>query len=158
MIYYLYFSAVFIERDELPEIWKKLLDPDFKGALFSSEEHVAYMNQRFFPRAFFHTAEEIIFSFNLCIYMHRQSCLTQEINHNILKLQSCGMLEAWSKKFVDPSFLKERTFNEPKVMVVQQLLGSYELLFIGLILSLKAFIFEVISTKISFLRKFMKKL
>jgi hypothetical protein len=110
------------------------------------------LNERIFPTAFFHSAEESIFSFNLCIYLHRQSCLAQQINQNILDLKSNGLLDAWSRKFVDRSYLKERIFSEPKVLVIHQLLGAYELLFIGIFLSFTAFIVELISTRISFMR------
>jgi hypothetical protein len=137
---------------------EELLDDAFKGALLSSEEHVAYNNERVFPKAFYHTAEEIIFSFNLCIYMHLQSCLAEEINENILKLQSSGLMETWASNFVDKTYLKEKIISGPKAMVIEQLSGAYELLTIGLVLSFTAFVVEIISAKFSFLRTFMKKL
>lgn len=150
--------AVFIERKSLKELQQYLLDPDFKGALLSSEEHIAYLNQDVFPKAFYHSAQEILFSFNLCIYMHRQSCLVEEINQIILALRSNGILKASAKQFVDRSYLKERVFSEPKVLVLQQLLGAYELLIIGLALSFSAFLLEIISSHFFFLKNFMKKL
>ena len=137
---------------------KTLLDPDFKGALLSSNDHIAYLNRKSFPKYFFHSAQEIVSSFNLCIYMHRQSCLAQKINENILSLQSNGLMVTWSKKFVDYSYLKEKTTNEPKVLVFHQLLGAFELLTLGFAISLLSFIVEIISIKASFLRRLVKKL
>jgi hypothetical protein len=105
--------AVFIQRVQLFEYQQLLLDPTFKGALLSSEDHIAYLNQKNFPETFFHSANEVFSSFNLCIYMHRQSCLNQKINENILSLQSNGLMQIWAGQFVDYSYLKERTVSEP---------------------------------------------
>ena len=136
---------------------KMVLDPDFKGAILSSEDHIAYMNEKASPKSFFHSSQEIVSSFNLCIYMHRKSCLVQKINENILSLQSNGLMVTWSKNFVDYSYLKEKTFNEPKVLVIDQLFGAFELLALGIAISFLSFVVEVISIKLSFFRKFVKK-
>lgn len=135
-----------------------LLNHNFKGALLSSQDHIAFLNQGAFPKAFFHSAEEIVSSFNLCIYLHRQSCLAQRINENILALQSNGLMMTWAKKFVDYSYLKEKTVSEPKVLVFEQLRGAYELLAIGLALSFFVFLLEVLSIRVRCLRKLLRKM
>jgi hypothetical protein len=137
---------------------RKLLNANFKGAFLSSEDHISYMNQKSFRKIFFHSAQEIITSFNLCIYMHIQSCLTQKINENILYLQSNGLMQTWAKQFVDYSYLKEKSINEPKVLVLDQLLGAFELLAFGFAISLLSFVVEIISTKVLLLRRFVMKL
>lgn len=153
-----YFRAIYIERFQLPEVRNELLDSEFKGALLSSEEHLAYLNAQVSPHKFYHKAEEIVFVFNLCLYLHRQSCLTEEINQNIIKFQSNGLMEAWSKEFVDRSFLKERIFTQPKILKIEQLYGAYELLAFGLLLSVVAFLIELLSRHVPVMHKFMMNL
>lgn len=148
-----YFSIKIIERHEISPLREKTLDADFKGALLSSEEHVAFSNKAGFPDRFFHHTDEVFFVFNLVVFMHRQSCLTEEINRYILSFGSNGLLDKWMREFVDESYLKERNLDTPKKLEFSQLLGCFELLFIGLMLSAISFVLEVFS-KCSFkLRK-----
>lgn len=150
--------AVYINRSQLAMLRQNLLNTNFRGALLSSEEHTAYLNAQVFPHHHYHYASEIVFVFNLCIYLHRQSCLTQEINVNILNFQSNGLLQSWSKEFVDMSYLKERISAVPKVLTNEQLFGSYELLASGLIISIIVFIIELLSVKVPRMKKFMRNL
>lgn len=152
------YRAVYIQRDELVTVRDKLLDSEFKGALLSSEEHTAYLNALVFPNQHFRYAPEIVSVFNLCIYLHRQSCIAQEINLNILNFKSNGLLQAWEKEFVDRSYLVERKIVEPKVLKIEQLLGAYELLAIGLSLSFSVFLIELCSSKLSCMRRIMSNL
>lgn len=134
---------------------EKLVDADFKGGLLSSEEHVAFSNKAGAPNKFFHHTDEVFFVFNLVVFLHRQSCLTEEINRYILIFGSNGLLEKWMSEFVDMSYLKKRVVDTPKKLEFDQLLGSFELLGIGLSLSVIAFVLEVFSRCCSGLRKFI---
>lgn len=124
---------------------ENILNADFKGALLSSEEHVAFSNKAGFPDKFFHHTEEVFFVFNLVIFMHRLSCLTEEINRYILNFGSNGLLNKWMEEFVDNSYLKEKIVILPKRLEFNQLLGSFEVLGIGLTLSAITFVLEVFS-------------
>lgn len=136
---------------------QKILNPKFLGTLLSSEEHIAYLNAQEFPENHFHFAGEIFLAFNLCIYLHRQSCFTENINQNILKFKNSGLLGEWVEEFVDRSYLKERKISEPKVLVNDQLLGAYEMLAAGLLLGVFVFLLEIGSIRIKCLRKFLRK-
>lgn len=149
------FRAIYIERYQLEKLNGDLLDSEFKGGLLSSEEHTAYLNAEVFPDKYFHCADEVVSTFNLCIYMHRQSCLSEEINQYILSFKSTGLLDAWVKKFVDRKYLKERVTSEPKVLVNEQLLGTYEVLVFGLLLASLVFLLEVCSVHVYALRRLL---
>lgn len=152
------FSASIIERHNISMVHEKLLNPEFHGALLSSEEHIAFLNRlnaKKSPQIYFYFADEIFFGFNLCIYLHRQSCLTENINHNILKFKDSGFLKVWVKEFVDRSYLKERKVVEPKVLVNDQLLGAYEMLAAGLLLGVFIFLLEICSVRNKCLREFL---
>lgn len=149
------FRAVVIHRKDLLETQQLLLDASSNGALLSSEEHVAFLNAKNFPKNFSHYAGEVFFVFNLCIYLHQQSCLEEQINQNIIMFRSNGLLDSWVKEVVDKSYLKERKTKEPKVLVNEQLFGAYELLAIGLVLGASAFIVELCSTQFPNLKRFV---
>lgn len=123
--------------------------------MLSSEDHLAFLNHQVFPEEYYHYAEEVVSVFNLCIYLHRQSCLTRDVDNYILKFRSVGLLDNWVKKFVDRSYLKERTSTGPKVLVNEQLVGAYELLGFGMASGAIIFMVEVISTYFHSLRKFV---
>lgn len=147
------FRGVFIHRSELATTRDKLHNADFKGVLLSSEEHTAYQNREVFPQKFFHHVPEIVSVFNLCIYLHRQSCLTQQINENILNFLSNGLMGQWVSGFVDRKYLTEWKTSEPKVLQNYQLAGAYQLLAFGLLLSSFVFIIEKCSTRVVLFRK-----
>ena len=139
----------------MSKVREAILDPEYKGALLSSEEHTAYSNADAFADKYYHHSSEVVSVFNLCIYLHRQSCLTEPINQNILKFLSNGLMEQWVRNLVDRKYLKEWKATEPKVLVNEQLLGAYELLAFGLLLSTIAFLIEIGSTRVSVLRNFL---
>lgn len=152
------FSAIYIHRNKLPKLRINLLDSEFRGALLSSEEHTAYLNAGVFPEKFYNFADEIVSVFNLCIYLHRQSCLTEQINQYILSFESTGLLNAWVKKFVNRKYLKEQMTNGPKVLVNKQLLGAYEILVFGLILGAITFVIEVCSVYVTAVRRILSQI
>lgn len=134
-----------IERKEIAGVRRNTLDAEFKGALLSSEEHIAFANKAEFPVNFYHHTDEVFFVLNLVIFLHRQSCLTEEINRYILNFGSSGLLDKWMREFVDESYLTQKIVSSPKKLEFEQLLGCFELLAIGFIISGTAFVLEVLS-------------
>lgn len=147
-----------LKLNEIPSIHKKILDPEFKGALLTSEEHVAYLNLVSSPQRFFIHSPEVVFTFNLVIYMPKQSCLEQEFNNQILALTGGGFLESWALRFIDRDHMKEHKDNEPTQLNMSQLSGGYELLLLGLSIATFAFLLELLSYRIKSLRHFMSYL
>ncbi|CAO1346132.1 unnamed protein product [Diamesa hyperborea] len=120
--------TVMLQLNEIPSIHDKILHSDFKGALLSSEEHVAYLNVESSPKRFFKHSPDVVFTFNLVIYMPKQSCLEQEFNNQILALTGGGFLESWALRFIDRDHMKEHKDKEPTQLNMSQLSGGYILL------------------------------
>ena len=140
-----FISLKVVNRSELSPLQRKLADPTFsKGALLSSEEHVAWLNSILTPYSFLNYAREVVSGFNLCVYTHIQSCLTQEINKNLINIFNSGLLNSWTKKFVDRSFLMRITDLRPHKLSFDKLSGAYDVLIIGLSISFLVFICEII--------------
>lgn len=147
-----------LKRQEIPSIREKIIDPDFKGALLTSKEHVAYLNILSSPQRYYIHSPDVIFTFNLVIYMPKQSCLEQEFNNQILALTGGGFLESWALRFIDRDYMKENKDIEPTQLNVSQLLGGYELLVLGLSIATFVFLLELLSYRIKSLRHFMSYL
>lgn len=148
-----------INRSELAPLQRKLADPNFlRGALLSSEEHVAWLNSILTPYSFLNYAQEVVSAFNLCIYTHMQSCLTQEINKNLRSIFDSGLLNSWTNRFVDRSYLIRKTDASPKKLDIEKMLGAFEVLIIGLFLSSLLFFCEMFyaSSKVKLSRVCLK--
>lgn len=122
-------------------------DTSSKIALFTSEDHLAYRNIIASPHKFYHHAEETIFRSNIVIYMHKQSCLVQEIDHILINLVSGGLITQFASNFINPSFLRKESDSNTKSLNFEQLDGAFELLAIGLLLSCIVFTIEVTFTR-----------
>jgi hypothetical protein len=142
-----------IDRTELGKLQKDLVNAEFKGTLLSSEEHTAYLNGLVFPDSFFTRAEEIVSVFNLCIYMHKKSCLIHAIDDHIIALTSSGLMNAWTRAIVDKSYLIPKTSTQPKKLNNEMLHGAYQLWILGLIASFFVFLLEILKKKLNFLKK-----
>ncbi|CRK97644.1 CLUMA_CG011029, isoform A [Clunio marinus] len=141
--------SIFIPRTMLSEIHVHLLQPEFKGALLSSEEHLSYLNMKSFPEKYYHHSKQIFYVFNLCIYLHRQSCFTEEINQHLLKFASNGLIDVWASQFIDKKCLTEKVSTLPTQLTNEKLLATYEILFVGFLMSFIIFIAEMSISKIS---------
>jgi hypothetical protein len=142
-------SLKIIDRSELSPLQRKLASSTFsKGALLSSEEHVAWLNSVLTPYYFLNYAREVVTGFNLCIYTHIQSCLTTDINKNLMNIFNSGLLNSWAKKYVDRSFLVRKIDSHPRQLDNEKMSGAYEVLIIGLSLSFFVFVCEIIYARV----------
>ncbi|CAO1394437.1 unnamed protein product [Diamesa hyperborea] len=147
--------SVFINRTDKTNILVKLLGSDFKGAFVSSEDHVAYWNKLGFPNQFYTICNTKIKVINLCIYMRKNSCLTAEINRQILGFNANGLMRIWALQYIDRAYLKERVKDpEPQQLQINQLLGGFQLYTGGITIGFVVFILEII---IKFLTKLFHK-
>jgi hypothetical protein len=127
----------------------KTMDTSSKIAMFTSEDHLAWRNIIASPHKFYHHARETIFRSNIVIYMHKQSCLVDEINNIILNLLSGGLIRQFASNFINPSFLRREYDSTTKSLNFEQLDGAFDILYYGLILSCVVFTIEATFTRSS---------
>jgi hypothetical protein len=125
----------------------KTMDTSSKIALFTSEDHLAWRNIIASPHKFYHHARETIFRSNIVIYMHKQSCLVEEINKIILNLLSGGLIRQFASNFINPSFLRREYDSTTKSLNLEQLNGAFDILAVGLSVSCVVFTIEVTFTR-----------
>lgn len=138
-----------------PAMYGKKLDevmnPEFKGALLTSEDHLAYRNIQASPHRYYRHAPETVLTYNIVIYMHKQSCLVDSVDENVMYLVSGGLVQQWAQKFTDKVFLKYTPTSKAVGLNMRQLLGAFQLLVTGLVLSAMLLILEMFS--VSFVKK-----
>lgn len=116
---------------------------------------VDYMNILNFGQGFFRTAKEVVFYVYLCVYMHKPTPFREEVNEIIRNAATFGLIEQWVSLYNERLYSKYRAENkEPKPLSNNHILGGYELFAGGMTCAFIAFLLEILSTKIRFLRKF----
>lgn len=123
----------------------KLLDTSQNFALLASEDHVAYWNKIGFPGIFFKFCPERVTSVNLCIYLPKNSCLTEEVNEHIFRMKDNGFMHVFTVQTVQKEYLRRKNLSqEPKKLNLTQLRGANGIYFVGIFWSFIAFLWEVL--------------
>jgi hypothetical protein len=135
-------SSVIVTPKELGNLFDELSDPGFKGALLTSNDHLAYRNIQASPHRYFHHAEEHIMTHNIVVYMPKQSSLAVEIDNIVIHLLNGGLIQTWASKFTDKNFLKNKHSSNAAALNMKQLAGAFQLLFAGLFICFVALIAE----------------
>lgn len=134
--------AVFTSVAEFVKKTDQVLDPEFKGAVLTSNDHLAYRNIKAFPNKFFRHAPETIFTNNIVIYMNKQSCLAYQVNQVIINSVNGGLIEIWASQYIDKNFLKHKSSPKAVGLTMTQLSGAFQLLLLGLCISFLFFMAE----------------
>lgn len=150
-------KTIFETSENYARTYDKVIHPDFKGAVLSSEDHLAYRNILAAPDRYYRHAPEIIITYNIVIYMHKQSCLTRQLNEMIIYLVSGGLIDTWASKFIDKQFLKYKSTSKAKALNMQQLMGAFQLLMVGLAMSFVTFCFEHLFVKMNKRKSFCRR-
>lgn len=150
-------KTVFVDEKRFAQLLNESTNPESKGALLSSEEHLTYRNILASPNRFYVHAKEIIFTNNLVIFLTKDSFLENQINQCITYLVNGGFIQNWASKFIDKNFLNRKHAVDLKPLTMLQLEGCFELLVTGLFVSGVVFMFEIVKWKFEKHRKFRQK-
>lgn len=123
----------------------RVLDPSFKGGVCTSLDEVLSINKLNSKTFALQVLPEYLYSLNYGIFFQKNSPYVKTFNELTSLFKSAGLIDFWAKKYLDNSYLKlKKLTNEPKKMSFDQLKGSFELLLFGCLLSLFAFLVEII--------------
>lgn len=145
--------AVFLNMSDYILALDHVIDPEFKGVLLSTEDHLSYRNVKAFPNRFYRHAPETIYSNNLVVYMTKSSCLSIEVDGIIIYLVNGGLIRKWAAHYIDKRFLKRKSTSNAVSLKVNQFLGSFQLLFVGVLASSVMFALEMIFNRFKRLKK-----
>ncbi|CRK97648.1 CLUMA_CG011033, isoform A [Clunio marinus] len=130
------------------DLYNESTDPSFKGALLSSEAHLAFRNIEASPRKYFYSTKDPIMTQNIAIYMHKESCFSDQINLILKGIINGGFFNKWVKQYTDTDALKHKATNGHRPINFDQLSGAFEILGFLMFISLAVFLIEVILKKI----------
>lgn len=137
-------KTVVVNRTSYSQLVDRLQNPDFNGAVLTSDAHLAYRNIEASPDRYFGHAKKKIRNTNVAIYFNKDSCLIHQVNTIIVNLISGGLIDTWASNFIDRSFLKRKSKSNAIQLSMDQLSGAFQLLIAGLILSFFVFLVEII--------------
>lgn len=145
--------SVFVNLSEYNSLLGQVVNPDFQGALLTSEDHLAYRNVKAFPDRFYRHAPEAIFTNNLVVFMTKSSCLANEVDQIINSLVSGGFIKCWAAHYINANFLKHRGTSKAVPLKMAQIVGSFQLLIFGVAVSFAMFALEIMFNRFKRLRK-----
>lgn len=124
------------------------LDHAAKHAVSSSLEQVSYYNKLHYRDRTLTVCKEYLFTFQYGIYFRKNSYLVESINRKLSDFKASGLIEFWASDFISNRFLNMKIeSSEPKKLNFEQLMGGFQVLFIGLTMAFISFIHEVIATR-----------
>lgn len=139
-------NSVFLDNKQFDDTKLSLLDVNNRSALLASEDHVAYWNKIGFPDTFYEVCPQRVTTISLCLYFHKTSCLTKEIDKNIFAYNSNGLMQFWKQFYSDRTYLaKKNLAKAPKQLKLDELLGGCYFYLFGLTLAIVCFMVELVS-------------
>jgi hypothetical protein len=121
-------------------------DPLFKGCYEKSEQTVLYHNQIDAVKQTI--CKEIFMRMPVVMYAKKHFFLMPEINEQIKLLNANGLIRHWHDSNVDRRKLMSKETALPKVLKLHNLLGCFQILILGCLVSLAVFIIEVCHAKV----------
>lgn len=132
-----------ITLEEIESLTERIQgDASFKGALARSEIKFRYQNMERTKAEKLVTCKEIVSTVPIVIYTKKNFILLEAMNAKIENLKSAGLIHYWRWKFLSRS-VRSRKSSQQKVLTIHQLLGSFEVLIIGLAIGIIIFLVEI---------------
>jgi hypothetical protein len=120
------------------------LNTDFKGAAVGPFSEVIYANQINHKNFTFRVLPEIIFAFQIAMYLPKNHFLVDEIEKCIGLLHSAGLINYWEKLYVNSFYMNYKVGDDgPKILTFGHLSGIFYILMGGCGLSFICFLFEL---------------
>lgn len=119
------------------------VDSSSNLAVTSSLEQVLFFNKLNYKNMTLTVCREFLFTFQYGIYFRKNSYFEDVFNEKISFLKSNGLIEFWASKFISSQYLHVSLRDgSPRQLNVGQLMGGFEVLFIGLSIGFVVFLLE----------------
>lgn len=123
-----------------------LYDSDIKGVVFSSDLSQKSFNLRNSPNRRLAFSKDRLFMYSPVFFFRKKSILTTEFNEQIQTLRETGLIEFWTKNFIDDR-KPESKHTQPTKLKMKNILGAFQICGIMLLISVIVFLLEIISVK-----------
>jgi hypothetical protein len=135
---------VIITPNDLKVIMNKTLDVEFKGALMITLSQVLYKNQVNQKSFHYQVCKEFYSMVPVVIYFPKNNYLVESINRKLEAFSTAGLIEYWASFHMDMKYLNFKWTNQgPKKMTLDHLSGTFQILVVGLVVSIALFLLEV---------------
>jgi hypothetical protein len=137
---------VAVNQNELDRKINETISPHARHAVTRSLEQVLYINMMNYKEYTLTICRENLFAWQYGIYFQKNHYLVKSFNKYISQFKASGLIDFWASDYINNKYLNMKlTESGPKMLNVEQLLGSFEVLFIGLLLGTLIFACELIA-------------
>lgn len=153
------FRRKWVNSTVLAEKRMETLNPSAKHSVSSSLEQVSYYNKLNYRDNTLTVCKEYLFTFQYGIYFRKNSYLVNRFNEKISLFKTSGLIDFWASDYISNKYLNIKIESDgPRMLNIEQLMGGFEVLFIGIIIAIFIFVCEVIALKfgIHFMQRFFK--
>lgn len=120
------------------------LNPKSKTAVTSSIEQILYYNKLNYKNMILTVCKEFLFTFEYGIYLRKNSFLEAPFNEKIRNLKSSGLIDFWASDYIRQEYMNIKIRDDsPKKLNIDQLMGGFEVWFIGIATGFVIFALEI---------------
>ncbi|XP_063702702.1 uncharacterized protein LOC134832569 [Culicoides brevitarsis] len=135
-------------EDEYNRVTSGTLTPGSRETMLSSQYHIFYMNRMGKRKKLLRPIKDDLALVSLGICLPKQSLLTRVFNEYILQISATGLGYYSMKRYYDRDYLAaNKDPREPKQTTLKDILGIFQLLVAGWIVSIVAFVAEILYHK-----------
>lgn len=127
------------------------LNPKSKTAVTSSIEQILYFNKLNYKNMTLTVCKEFLFTFQYGIYLRKNSFLEAPFNQKIRNLKSSGLIDFWASDYIRQEYMNIKIHDDsPKKLNIDQLMGGFEVWFIGVATGFMFFALEIVAVSLHF--------
>lgn len=123
-----------------------LYDEKIDGVVLASDLNQKSFNFQNSPNRRLAFTKDRLFMYSPVFLFRKKSILTEVFNRQLQALRETGLIEFWTKNFIDDRKIKAKQ-KEPSKLQMGNILALYQICGIMYLISFIVFIFEVISAK-----------
>uniref|UniRef100_A0A0P6IX43 Putative glutamate-gated kainate-type ion channel receptor subunit glur5 n=1 Tax=Aedes aegypti TaxID=7159 RepID=A0A0P6IX43_AEDAE len=119
-------------------------------------EHIAYHNKHRLKQGFLRSSRDSLSSYPMVIYYPKRTFLVRVLDRLIGQIETAGLMNFWVQRYGNYHFFPKRVErSQPSALNVEQLMGCFECICVQWMVSCGIFVLELLSYKITFLRRFL---
>lgn len=139
----IYKNRVILNSAEIPSIYAKMTNPEFRGGLLSSLDLVQNFNRNNYKNFTVDICPQHLYSFQYVLYFQKNSALVEIFNKHLSKFAVIGILDNLVSRYLPPDFNHIKVKKAPKALNLNQVSGGFWILIYGISLACVFFIFEI---------------
>lgn len=138
---------------DYPALQLQTLDSSFKGGIIQPLLEVIFLNQQNYKNYTFNVLKEFLVDVHIVYYFPKNFYLVEPLNDKIGISKAAGLVKLWMERYIDKSYIKiKQQKSSPRILMLHQLLGGFQILAIGLMFAMLVFVFEKVSSSVKFKR------